>query len=427
MRILPVILAGLLATGTLTAQKDDSYYSARALRNQNKIYNPDLYTVLLHPLGNPLGTPVIALGSRQKLSLGFDDLAGGYKTYYYTFIHCDASWNPSPLRPNEYIQGFGHDEIRDYAYSFNTTMAYTHYSVDFPGPDMQLTKSGNYLLVVYQDDVQRPDFSMRFMVYENLVKIDNIRSGRASLPNAMNSSQEVDFKLRPGRYNIPAPSRDLKVVIRQNGRWDNAVTLTQPRNITPDELDYDYEEGNLFDAGNQYRQIDIKSLRYRSERIADIQYHSDGYHVFVRPDLPRAGRPYISEPDINGRMLIKTEDMERSETEADYAWVHFSLPFGYPLAQGSFFITGSLTYNTLQPNAKLSYNYESKQYEATLLLKQGYYNYLYVAAGSESNVGETALAEGNHYEAENHYSIWVYHREPGDIYDKLIAIYLQGE
>ncbi|MGC8865314.1 MAG: DUF5103 domain-containing protein [Bacteroidales bacterium] len=410
----------------LPAQTVNDYYSVQTLRTENRIYLPNIKTPLLYPAGDPMGIPMLPLGSDKQLLLQFDDLDGTYKTWQYTFIHCDATWNPSPLRPNEYLEGFTNDEIRNYAFSFNTTTPYIHYSVAFPNDYIRFTRSGNYLLVVYEQTPDKPALTLRLLIYEDKVKIGDLRIGRASLPAYMNQYQEVDFTLYPGKYLIINPDRDLKVVIMQNNRWDNALILSKPRNITPDALSYDYEEENLFPAGNQYRPIDIKSLRYRSERIADIRYLSDGYHVYLQPDNPRVFRPYISEPDINGRFYIHTEDMNNSETEADYAWVHFRLPYDYPLAGGSLFIMGALAGNSINPLTQLTYNYEEKCYQATLQLKQGFYNYLYVFANNLSSKGDPGVIEGNKWETSNEYLLLVYHRELGDVTDKLVGWILWG-
>lgn len=410
----------------LPAQSVSDYYSVQTLRTENRIYLPNIKTPLLYPSGDPLGIPMLPLGSDKQLLLQFDDLDGTYKTWQYTFIHCDALWNPSPLRPNEYLEGFTTDEIRDYAFSFNTTTPYIHYSVAFPNDYIKFTRSGNYLLVVYEQTPDKPALTLRMMIYEDRVKIGDLRIGRASLPAYMNQYQEVDFTLYPGNYPILNPDRDLKVVVLQNNRWDNALILRKPHNITPEALSYDYEEENLFPAGNQYRPFDIKSLRYRSERVADIRYLNDGYHVYLHPDYPRVFRPYVNEPDINGRFYVHTEDMNNSETEADYAWVHFRLPYDYPLAGGSLFIMGALAGNILNPLMQLTYNYDEKCYEAILLLKQGYYNYLYVFANNLSDKGDPGVIEGNKWGTSNEYLLLVYHRELGDVTDRLVGWTLWG-
>ena len=66
--------------------------------------------------------------------------------------------------------------------------------------------------------------------------------------------------------------------------------------------------------------------------------------------------------------------------------------------------------------------FNGSEYEASLLLKQGWYNFEYVIKQSNGNLDFKAL-EGNHYETENDYLILVYYRDPRERYDKLIGYY----
>jgi hypothetical protein len=122
-------------------------------------------TILLYKDGFELSLPLIELNSQEKLVLSFDDLAYGNTNYKYTFVHCDADWTPSDLQPYEFIKGFTEDYINDYEYSFNTIQKYTHYKLQFPTENMLLTKSGNYIIKVYQDGyADNPLFTRRFMI-----------------------------------------------------------------------------------------------------------------------------------------------------------------------------------------------------------------------------------------------------------------------
>ena len=70
----------------------------------------------------------------------------------------------------------------------------------------------------------------------------------------------------------------------------------------------------------------------------------------------------------------------------------------------------------------MKYNYKYKQYECTLYLKQGYYNYQYIFLPNGSKVGDETFIEGNHYDTENEYSIFIYNRESGTTFDKLVGL-----
>ena len=86
------------------------------------------------------------------------------------------------------------------------------------------------------------------------------------------------------------------------------------------------------------------------------------------------------------------------------------------------YIMGELTDWNYSEDSKMTYNYKAKSYEKTLLLKQGYYNYQYILKYQSESTGDVSFIEGNHWETENDYTIYVYNREPGDMYDKLIGV-----
>jgi hypothetical protein len=236
------------------------------------------------------------------------------------------------------------------------------------------------------------------------------------------SRQQIDLEVKLNGMAVTDISREIKVIVQQNGRWDNVLKLGNPRFIRGDDLDYRYDESIAFDGGNQYRSFDTKSLIYQSERIAKISYDTT-YQVFLVNDLPRTFKQYVSEQDLNGKFYVKNEEhAENSNTEADYTWIHFFLPYPALLATGQFFVIGELTRWEICPEGRMNYNYNRKGYELNLFLKQGYYNYLYVLKENGKSSGDVAFIEGNHWETENDYSIYVYYHETGSLYDRLIAV-----
>ena len=128
------------------------------------------------------------------------------------------------------------------------------------------------------------------------------------------------------------------------------------------------------------------------------------------------------EEDLNGNRSIESENSNNHSTESDYVWVHFTLPYDFPLVNGNLYLMGALTDWQFTEDAKMTYNFEKKVYEGTLYLKQGYYNYMYVFLEDGQKAGDATLIEGNHFETENDYSVYVYHRQEGSKYDELIGI-----
>jgi len=399
------------------------YYTKSYLRNEDHIYQPLIRTVLLHRVGWEMTDPIIHLNSAEKLLLSFDDLQADVKVYNYTVVHCNADWTSTDIWPNEYIEGFTDEVIDNYHFSFNTRQHFTHYELLFPNDKFRITLSGNYLLKIYRDlDEQNLAFTCRFMVLDPNVTL-NARISNTSIIDEQDYRQDVSFSILTNQYPIAEPFRDLQVVVRQNGRWDNALTNLKPYLVKGDELDYNFTDGsNSFEGGNEFRNFSIKSLRNLSEHVREIIATDSGYHITLWPDARRTFKVYLSDKDIDGRFLIKSEDETDSKLEADYAYVHFYLPYASPLAEGSLYITGQISGWQFNEDSRMNFNFKAKRYEATLYLKQGYYNYLYLYLPNRSTIAECALIEGNHSETENSYTIYVYHRAKGTLYDQLIAV-----
>jgi hypothetical protein len=110
------------------------------------------------------------------------------------------------------------------------------------------------------------------------------------------------------------------------------------------------------------------------------------------------------------------------DTEGDYAWIHFFLPYDIAQGEGNFYILGKLTEWRLNKSNRMNYNYKKNGYECSLYIKQGYYNYTYVYLKDEKKGGDETLTEGNHWETENDYTIYVYHRQRSTYYDQLVAV-----
>ncbi|TVQ09011.1 MAG: DUF5103 domain-containing protein [Bacteroidetes bacterium] len=398
------------------------YYEDDYLRYSDFVYVNNIKSVLFNRKGWELSPPIIEFNSAEQLILRFDDLDADFKNYAYTIVHCDAMWQPSGLMEYEYIEGFYEDRISEYSFSINTRVPFSHYSLEFPNPNMKPKLSGNYLLKVFIDG-NREDvvLTRRFMVFEQRVTIDATVKQATNL-NYRDTKQEIDFSVNTSLYPISNPYRDLKVLITQNGRWDNAIYGLQPRLVQGNMLIYDYEDRNLFQGGNEFRNFDTKSLRHRSLNIEEINAISNGWEVRLRPDRNRRFLRYTTRDDINGRFLIKTEDYSDDLLESDYAWVYFVLPHNNPLPDGNIYVMGALTDWIFSSRNKMEYNYRDSRYELRLLLKQGFYDYQYIYLEDGTDVGDESVFEGTHSITENDYTIYIYYRKPGDIYDSLIGI-----
>jgi len=424
--IILIIMIILILPEQLVAQGNENqdYYSDSYIRNEDFTYKPNIKTVLLYKAGWEMSQPIIQLNTDEKLVLSFDDLDADNKYYGYTVIHCDANWQFSDLKQNEYIDGYYEDDIWDQAMSLNTTKRYSNYWIELPTDYLRFNKSGNYILRVYEDkDIdENVIITRRFMVVDPKVSVH----AKANLPvniTERQSRQAIDFSIDISNYSVPFPFEKLKVVIRQNRRWDNAITNLKPRLISPRSLDYDFDDGNVFDAGNEFRNIDIKSTTYQTENMQRKYYDpGTGYHVILLPDERRTFDRYTFDEDLNGNKYISAENAGDANIEADYIFVHFKFPYDVPLLDGNLYILGAITDWQFTEEGRLTYNFQEKAYETIILLKQGYYNYVYAFLEDGYQAADITLMEGSHWDTENDYTIFVYHREEGTYYDQLIAV-----
>ena len=138
----------------------------------NKIYHEDILSMKMEKNSQLFALPVIMLNSNEKLTLRFDDKSDNFKYLRYTFIHCTYNWEPTmSINKSEYMDRFEDMEIRDFQTSINTLQFYTSYTITFPNEDLRMTKSGNYILYVYDEDTDEPILTHRFCVSENAVNI----------------------------------------------------------------------------------------------------------------------------------------------------------------------------------------------------------------------------------------------------------------
>ncbi len=414
----------LILAGSDIVPDSADFYSDDYIRNDNHVYKSYIQAVELSRVGFELADPIITLNTDETFHSGFDDLQGSVKQYYYKVQHCNADWEKSDIWVNEYLEGPEEGQIENFESSFNTRTTYTHYEFQFPNDRFIIKKSGNYVLRVFYRDQNGNEinaYTRRFLVVDPKVSV-NAKITRAGTSDDYETKQEIDFVINTSGYRIDAPYQDIKVVILQNWRWDNALTNLKPYMVRNDVLDYSFDNGtNLFDGNNQFRRFDLKSLKFLSEKVREITFNDTVFIVKLWPSEKRTYKEYAADDDINGKFLLKTDDEPTVSNYGEYAIVKFFLPYEAPIVEGNLYVGGGFNGWQYTPENKMDYNYRLKGYEANILFKQGYYNYLYVMLPNNSKTGDATWVEGNHSETRNSYTILVYHRTRGELYDELIG------
>ncbi len=401
----------------------DDYVNDNQMRYEDWTYKPYIKTAQLHESTFDANPAILRFNGTEQLELSFDDLEADKKDYSIAFVHCDANWEPSNLMSSEFMNGFYEANILNFNFSTNTIQKYTHYSILFPQSNMQFSKTGNYMVFVYQDnDKEKIIITKRFMIYEDKVTV--VANVRQAIGNdEQYEKQHIDFNIINSQYELTNPFTDMKVIITQNNRWDNAVNNIKPTFTEPRQLTYSLDDKSTFNGGNEFRFFDSRSLITYTERVANITRDSSyTYHIELKTDELRTFKSYSFYNDLNGGFLIKNQDLATNpDLEADYAWIHFFLPYDTQTS-GNFYVLGKLTEWRLNKSNRMTYNYKKMGYECDLFVKQGYYNYTYVFLADEKKAADETLSEGNHWETENDYTIYVYHRQRGTYYDQLVAI-----
>ena len=417
IRAFPLFLF-LLISYSLISQK---------VRNEDFVYDENIHTVLLYRNGDQLAPPVIRLGSNDKLFLSFDDMSNDTYRFKYTFIHCDSYWNPTDLEQHEYLDGFLEDEIPRYEFSFNAIPGYVHYDLLFPTPEMRFRLSGNYILKVYIDDPSDENviFTKRFFVTEPLVRIDVSIPYYPKVLEYTRHKQQIDLMLNtPDLFNAE-PMQRINVTIQQNGRWDNAKYGLKPTSITNNMLAYNYPKGIVFDGGNSFRHFNIESYWYKSMYVRDILNEADGYSVLLHTSGSRAEREYETVADINGRKVIQARKEQNTSVEGEYAWVHFFLKIPR-IPDAKVYFLGQLNDWHLNVKNIMTYDSQNRMYHGAIYVKQGYYDYIYTVLHDGEKVGDVTYIEGDHWQADNEYTVYVYFHEKVPGYDRLVG-YLNVE
>lgn len=391
---------------------------------ENKIYEENIRTVTLHPNGYPFATPIIHLNSQRQLILGFDELGDYVSDFRYSIIQCNHKWEATDNSVFEFIDGFSDGYVTDYDYSFNTTIDYVHYNLAIPNEDFSFKQSGNYVLLIYRDNEEKPSISQRFMVVDSRIEIDNAGVVLTRNIDLRDKFQEIVFELSHEGFEINNPFQEINVVVTQNDRWDNAVTDIKPLHINEHKLLFNYNMKIAFSSMKEFRELDIRSLRYRTEGVRAIDVRDSSNIVYLMPDQARKLEDYRYEGngDLNGKYLIEVQEGNHANLEADYVDVNFLLDFPNPLSNGSFYVVGQFNNYDISEENRMEFNPDFNGFEATITMKQGFYNYMYVFVPDDRKyLKDHSFTEGNYYDTENDYSIYVYYRPFGQRYDQLIG------
>ncbi|MDF9795183.1 hypothetical protein OKW21_000446 [Catalinimonas alkaloidigena] len=402
-------------TGSSTSTlADDGVY-------EDRTFSDEIQTVRLIQPDEQQYEAVININQNTPTLLSFDWLELGEREVYgelnAKIIHCNSDWRQSKLYSMDYLYEYNEFRIIDEELSFNTKVPFARYTLAIP----RVKLPGNYAIVVYERNAEdQPLFTKRFMVYDPRVNIQaNVKL--SSGVQARDTRHQIDFLINYQNFNLPNPYNDIYVVIRQNQQWFNTISGLKPSFVREDikQLEYTFFDlENNFWAGNEYRYFDLRTSKALGQNVAEVLQDQQPMEAFLLPDRNRANEAYSQYNDLNGSYIIGNLENRGGELTADYINTHFFLDADEPL-NGDVYVIGAFNHRVLNERVRMTYDELQQGYTLDVLLKQGFYNYLYYVDHGEGQ--DPYPFDGNHYETENLYEIFIYTRPLGQRADLLIG------
>lgn len=394
-----------------------SFCTLTAGAQRNEIKSERIATLQVVAGDDWLSPPVITLGSEDAITISFDDMTHEYHRYAYRIEHCEADWTTSAeLFTSDYCEGFNDgNTIEDVKNSINTNILYTHYRLKIPNERCNIKMSGNYRVTIYDDNTSEEVATACFMVVDQRVGLQLEATTNTDI-DTNGSHQQIEMKINYAGLKVNNPRLEIKTVVMQNGRWDNAVINAEPQYIMADGLQWTHNKQLIFNGGNEYRKFETLDVSHATMGLESVKWDGKDYHAYVWTDEPR--NSYVYDEDADGAFYVRNSDNIENDYISEYVYVHFALKT--PPTDNDIYINGVWTNNQFLPKYRMIYNPQNGLYENVLLLKQGYYSYNYLVK-NEDGCFSPLQSEGNFCYTENKYQCLVYYKAAGDRTDTLVG------
>lgn len=402
-----IIAVSLLCATTLTAYAQKS-----------QILSERIHTLQVRKNGDWQSLPVITLGTDDRIEITFDEFSHDYRRLIYNVRHFDADWKESGLLESEYMEGFNDLPIQDYANSINTTFLYTNYFLELPNDDVKLLVSGNYEVTITDDENHEELLKARFSVLENIATVDAAVSGITDIDNNQ-KHQQLTLNIDYQRLPVNDPQGEIIVRATQNRRQDVMTATLTPSYVSSGKMQFQHNRHLIFKGGNEFRRFEIISMYNYTQHVDKIDFYNPYFHATLLTDQPM--REYRYDQDHNGRYIIRYDQADNSDIEADYLLVHFSLKVP-EYSGGRLYLDGDFTDGGYCDKWQMEYNRRTGCYEKAVLLKMGSYDYRYLWVPEGPAIAETSKTEGDSFETANEYQIYVWFRQHGARYDRLVGL-----
>ena len=365
--------------------------------------------------------PIMRLGSNDALSISFDELSHNYLRLIYQIEPCNPDWTPCEgLFENDWLEGFNNRPIENYENSLNTTVLYTHYQMQIPNEDCRLKMSGNYRLHIIDEENDEEVIVVEFRVVEPLMDIGLGVTTNTDI-DLNKSHQQIEMKVNYNNIRVSNANEQIQTFVMQNGREDNMKQNVRPNYTTMSGLTWKHNMGMIFEAGNEYHKFEVLDPSHPTMGLAHITWDEQERRFHAFPFYVEPQRNYVYDVDADGAFVIRNSDNIEIDNTSDYVYVHYKLKPYRQYDNTHIRIDGRWTVEP-KDTYTMTYDEEDQSYNAVILQKLGYYNYLLLMADYD---GTTHLLpeDGSFYQTENSYTALVYFKGIGERSWRLVGVH----
>jgi hypothetical protein len=336
-----------------------------------KTPHADFRSIQLYSGSNPTTAPIIRLGSGETLHLSFDHLSAENDMFTVRAEHRDADWSESSLFEGFYMTGQLYDYISDPVQSIAVAPNYMHYSYSFPNRIFSFEISGNYLLHV--DDYRTGEriFSIPFMIYEDTGAVSTTIEELFGLDSHHFLHHQL-FATYIQPDFVMMPDQDISIYFVQNQFWGRSLQATVTDMSEPDRIRLHIPREEAFPGTYEFRPLRMQDIDNLPVEFIEVRKDTEPPTLIRDRDVINFGvNPSIRASNRQGN--------PESVRDSRYGRVIFVLDRPEHLHAGNtIYITGPFVNWSVDERNRMQYDKETDQYTASVLVKEGIYDYKYV-------------------------------------------------
>lgn len=404
--------------GTLTNRQIQAAHMSQGYQNSFQVAGHQFDSTVLRSVqfsrtGNLSSAPVIELGSSQTLELFFEVLSFDSNQFSVSFTHHNPDWSRSSLPPEFFMSGLQRRNLDSGRVSQNQRPSYRQYQFRFPGDDLRFTKSGNYMIHLYDHDSRNTLLSLPFFVTENIGAL------RSSVEDFPSPRQNLRRSHRPvSSYSLPEsveqPIFDLEFYFVQNQFWGRALKADELDFSDPKEVRFQTGSRFAFIGDYEFLSLSLQNLNRSNPQIFETDPAEIPPRVTLRDDI--SGFSAAGRAAATGRF-----GRPERRLSGQYATVQFIFEPGKNLFPGQqIYLVGDFNNWSIHPEYRLRFDQRLNRWTGSSVIKEGSYFYKYVVVSG--NQIDDLIFDDLFSNSQQEYHALVYKRDHREFYYRLLQI-----